>query len=73
MTSLTQVLKAVTDHIDHPNLDYSLRAGQSFLRFLSSFLNFFVRYLEIGKEYQGNRAEFNRIAMEYVTKHGLPR
>jgi hypothetical protein len=26
-TSLTQVVKAVVDHVDLPNIDYSIRAG----------------------------------------------
>ncbi len=34
---------------------------------------FFISYLELGKEYQENRAEFNRKATECVRQHGLPR
>ncbi len=33
----------------------------------------YFRYLELGIEYQENRDEFNRKALEYVKKHALAR
>jgi ubiquitin-protein ligase len=53
-TPLTEVIRAVVDHIDKPDIDYSLS-------------------LQLGREYMENRPEFNRKALDFVTKYALPR
>jgi len=70
--TLVDVIKAVIQHIDKPDIDYSLslRSFIYFYLYRIYSLNFF---LELGREYMENRPEFNRKALEYVKKHALPR
>ncbi len=72
-TSLIQVIKAVINAIDYPNVDYSISERLYFSFLLSCLLNCFVLYLELGREYQYYREDFNRKALEYVRRYGLPR
>jgi hypothetical protein len=71
-TSLVDVVKAVTDRIDNPDIDYSFSVG-SLLFFVSLYYLFSLFFSELGREYMENRAEFNRKALEFVKKHALPR
>jgi hypothetical protein len=72
-TSLVEVLKAVVKHIDEPDILRTAEFGSSLLLFPSFFLNVFDMCLEIGKEYQDDRDEFNRKALQCVLKHGITR
>lgn len=69
-TTLVEVVQAIVEHIDNPDIDYSINHGQFFL-FEKLFLLKFC--IDIGKEYMENRTEFNRKALEMIKKYGLPR
>jgi hypothetical protein len=70
--SLVDVVKTVLERIDNPDVDYLINPGSFHFSqlFLSKNKIFF---LEVAEEYAKNRTEFNRKALEIVTKHSLPR
>jgi hypothetical protein len=69
-TPLVDVVKAVIDRIDHPDIDNALNVGE----FLSPCnLIFFLLFLEVGREYVKNPTEFKRKALVSVRQHALPR
>ncbi len=71
-TTLVEIVKAVTEHIDNPDADYAVTLGKFlFLNIFAAYFCFFSK--EIGKEYMENRMEFNRRAVEMAKKYGLPR
>jgi hypothetical protein len=70
-TSLVDVVKAVIEHIDNPDIDYSL--SLRLFRFWFVYYVFSSFFLELGREYMENRSEFNRKALDFVKKYALPR
>jgi ubiquitin-protein ligase len=70
--SLVDVIKAVIQHIDEPDIDLSL-SPRSFLYFYLSRIYSFSDFLELGTEYMENRPEFRRKAFEFVKKYALKR
>ena len=72
-TTLVEIVKAVTEHIDNPDADYAVTLGKFLFLNISSGYFCFLLFIEIGKEYMENRMEFNRKALEMAKKYGLPR
>ncbi len=70
---MVDVVKAVVERIDNPDLDYAFSLGNSFIYLFFLLIVLFLRYLDLGKEYLDNRPEFNRKASEYVKAYALPR
>ena len=68
---MVDVVRAVTEHVDKPDIDYSLSVGS--LLCLSLYYLFFFVFLELGREYIDNRPEFNRKALQFVKDYALPR
>lgn len=73
-TSLVDVVKAVCQHIDKPDIDYSISPSLSIISETMSFISVFFSFrLALGREYMENRSVFNGKALEYVQKYGLSR
>ena len=70
-SNITDVIKAVVNVIDNPDTNRSLNIGQFFEYYFSFISQVFI--LELGIEYEQNREEFVRKALDYSQKHGLPR
>ena len=73
-TPLTDVVKAVVNLIDNPNIDHALTPGRIPTTFWKNEkCDWPCLFLEIAALYTSKRAEFDKRALEMVKSHGLPR
>ena len=72
-TYLVDVVKAIVNHIDHPDVDYAMSPGASLSLPEKESAVFLCLRLELGRQYVQNRDIFNEYAIDHVKKFAQPR
>lgn len=71
--TLGDVIKAVVDYIDQPNVYEAHSKGKNFLFHVIDLRNLVKFHLAIADEYVNNRAEFNRKANQRIDENPVAR
>lgn len=72
-STLNDVINAIVDYIDKPNIDEPYSRGSIFFSHKNILLIDVCFYLEIGDEYLKRRADFDRKAKECVQNNMVSR